>query len=200
MKKINFRSFLYIALTAGLLVGCADEPELPPYGQISFTEGFEEGADNTLLVTEGWTNYAEQGTAKWKIQRFNDNGYAEYSSFQTSAAVSIGWLVSPAIVLEENHSKRLRFAVSQSFVSSPLNKMQVYVSSDFDGTNVMDATWVEVTANIPGPDAEYFEFQDSGNIDLSAFSGNVYVAFKVTGSGSNADLDGSYQVDNVTIY
>ena len=150
--------------------------------------------------TEGWLNYAEQGTAKWTIQRYNNNGYAEYTSFQTSAAVSVGWLISPAIALEENHGKRLRFVSSQSFVSSPLNSLEVFVSTDFDGTNVAAATWTQVDATIPGPDAEYFEFLDSGLIDLANFSGNVYVGFKVTGSGTNNELDGSYQIDNVTIY
>lgn len=207
MKKINFKSFLYIALAAGMAAGCADEPELPNYGTFVFQERFEQGTDNVIIGTEeeapytGWTNFAESGSAKWKIQKFNGNGYAEYSSFQTTGPISIGWLISPAIVLEEFNTNTLRFAVSQSFVSDEANKFEVFVSTDYDGTNVTAATWTEVDVNAPGPDADFFAFQDAGTIDLSPFSGNVHIAFKVTGTDTATDdqLDGSYQIDNFTI-
>ena len=46
----------------------------------------------------------------------------------------------------------------------------------------------------------YFEFIKSGEIDLSAYKGNINIAFKVKGSGTNNALDGSYQVDAIRIY
>ncbi|HEY0046757.1 MAG TPA: choice-of-anchor J domain-containing protein [Flavobacterium sp.] len=204
MKKINFKSFLYLALAAGIGAGCADEPEIPAFSDILSQENFNAGSDNVIIGLdaaapyEGWVNFAEQGTAKWKIQQFSGNGYAEYTSFQTSAPVSIGWLISPAISVEENDSKKVQFAISQSFVTSTDNKFEVFVSSDFDGTNITDATWIEMDVNVPFGTPN-FEFQSGGIIDLSGFTGNVHVAFKVTGSGSNTALDGSYQIDDFTI-
>ncbi|HEX9980638.1 MAG TPA: choice-of-anchor J domain-containing protein [Flavobacterium sp.] len=199
--KINiFKYMLVGALSAGLFTACDTDTELPAYTPVVLGQDFNQGADNTLLDIPGWMNFAQEGTAKWKIQQFSGNGYAEFSSFLSAEAVNVGWLITPAFTLEEGNSKKLRFQASQSFVSSPANTLQILVSTNFDGTNVAAATWTPVDANLPGTDAEYFEFFDSGEISLAGFSGNTYVAFKVTGSGTNTSLDGSYQIDNVKVY
>lgn len=201
MKNI-FKALLLTALIAPLAVSCVqdDDTELPPYVALLLSEDFNIGADNTILETAGWLNYAETGTAKWKIQQYSSNGYAEFTSYQSGDATNVGWLISPAFTLAEANDKTLVFEVSQSYVTSTANKLEVLISTDFDGTNVTGATWTPLSANLPGTSATYFEFQDSGAIDLSAYSGNVHVAFKVTGSGTNTALDGSYQIDNVNIY
>lgn len=200
--KINFKNLFFAALAATALTGCVsdDDTVLPPYEPILLSQQFEGFADNTLLELPGWLNYAETGSSKWRIQVYSSNGYAEYSSYNSGDAVNVGWLISPAFTLEENNANKLRFQVSQSYVTSTANKLEVFISTDFDGTNVGTATWQPLSANIPGTSATYFEFQNSGDINLSAYSGNAYLAFKVTGSGTNTSLDGSYQIDNVTVY
>jgi hypothetical protein len=45
-----------------------------------------------------------------------------------------------------------------------------------------------------------FDFFSSGLVDLSSYAGKqVYIAFKVKGSGTNTSLDGTYEIDNVRI-
>jgi len=200
--KIFFKTLFLSAIAATCMVGCVadDDTQLPTYIAPLIAEKFNEGADNTLLVTPGWINFAETGTALWKIQVYNSNGYAEFSSFQSGNATNVAWLISPAIELAENNNKKLYFQSSQSYVSNVNNKLEVFISTNFDGTNVTAATWTPLEATLPGITAEYFEFMDSGIIPLSAFSGNARIAFKVTGSGTNQQLDGSYQIDNVNVY
>jgi hypothetical protein len=203
MKNI-FNKLLLAGLIAGLATGCVDEDDtqLSDHLPVDFAADFNVGADGTILTWPDWINYAEAGDALWTIQRFSSNGYAEFSSFQSGDLVNIGWLVSPAFELAENNTKKLRFQASQSFVSSSANKLEVLISTDFDGNpdNITSATWTPLQANLPGTDAEYFLFFDSGIIDLSAFSGTAHIAFKVTGSGTNTALDGSYQIDNPSVY
>ena len=201
MKTNNFKTILYSAIIGVSALSCTndDDFKLAPYIPIAFAEDFN-GVDNTILAIEGWTNFAEQGTAKWKFQKFGGNGYGEFSAFQSPDASCVGWLISPAVSLKAGNLLKLRFQVSQSFVSSSANKLETLISTDYDGTNVTTATWEPLNANIPGTDAEYFKFMDSGLIDLSGFSGDVYIAFKYTGSGTNSSLDGSYQIDSVRIY
>lgn len=201
MKNI-FKSLLLAAIIAPMAVSCVqdDDTVLPPYTPLLLAEDFNKGADNSLLDIPGWLNFASEGTALWKIQRYSGNGYAEFTTYQSGEASNVGWLVSPEVTLEEGNTKTLVFEVSQSYVSSAANKLEVFISTNFDGTNVAGATWVPLSANIPGTNATYFEFQDSGEIDLSAYNGPAHIAFKVTGSGTNTALDGSYQIDNVNIY
>jgi Domain of unknown function (DUF5017) len=200
--KINFKNTFLAALAAFSLTGCVsdDDTVLPPYTPILLAQQFEGFADNSLLELPGWLNYAEAGNAKWKIQVYSDNGYAEFNPYASGDASNVGWLVSPEFTLEEGNDKKVRFQVSQSYVSSSANKLDVYISTNFDGTNVAAATWTPLEADIPGTDATYFEFQTSGDISLSEFNGPVHLAFKVTGSGTNTSLDGAYQIDNVTVY
>ena len=201
MKKY-MKKFMFAAMVAVLATGCVseDDTELAPYDAVLISEKFDLGADNTILETEGWQNIAQTGSAQWRIQRYSGNGYAEFSSYQSGDNVNVSWLISPAIQLEANNPWALDFQVAQSYVTNPANSLEVLISTDYDGTNVDTATWIPLEANIPGTNAVYFEFMDSGEISLASYSGTAYIGFKVTGSGTNSSLDGSYQIDNVIVH
>lgn len=202
--KMNKIKLLVLAIfTSAMFTGCVNDDEdtsLPNYKPVVFGEDFETNAvDNEVLVIDGWKNYAEVGNAVWKWQTYQQNSYAEFTTFNSGDALNTGWLITPPIQLSETVDQTLLFQVSQSYVSSTANTLEVLISTDFDGTNVEAATWQALPAQIPGTTATYFEFQSAGEIDLSSFDGTVYVAWKVKGSGTNQQLDGSYQIDNVRI-
>lgn len=202
MKTNKLKSLLFAMLAAGTLSSCVDDTDtsLPNYKPVVFGEDFETNAvDNTPLNLPGWLNFAEVGTAVWKSQYYSSNNYAEFSSFQSGNAVNVAWLISPSINMDTYEGEKLVFQVAQSYVTSSANSLEVLISTDFDGTNVTTATWQNLPATIPGTSAVYFEFYSSGEIDLSSYTGNINLAFKVKGSGTNNTLDGSYQIDNVRI-
>jgi hypothetical protein len=201
MKINKIIAFLGI-FSLSIASSCSPEDDIviPNYTPTVFAEDFAPGAvDNTILDTENWSNIAEVGTAKWKEQVFSGNAYAEFSSFQTPDAVSIGWLISPKVDLGTEQNKNLIFRASQSFVSSSSNSLEVLIATDYDGTNLTTANWQNLTATLPTTSSPFFEFIYSGEIDLSTFTGNVNFAFKVKGSGTNTALDGSYQIDDVNV-
>lgn len=203
MKKNFLKYMLLLAFPIGLLTSCVsdDDTSLPNYSPIILGEDFETNAvDNTILTIDGWDNYAEAGTAKWKFQYYSSNNYAEFTSFQSGDASNIAWLISPAVDMDAHEAEKLVFQVSQSYVTSTLNKIEVLISSNYDGTNPTTATWTTLPANLPPTTATYFKFMDSGFIDLSSYTGKINIAFKVTGSGTNTTLDGSYQIDNFRVF
>lgn len=199
MKKYINKSILVALVAASFTVGCVteDDQRLPEFSQV-YGQDFN-GTDNVVLNIEGWKNFAEVGSVLWKTQVYSGNGYAEFSSYQSGEASNVGWLISPAITLEEDHNKVLRFQSSQAFVSSSANSLQVLISTDYDGENVTAATWTPIQANLPTVDSAYFEFIDSGEISLENYTGNIYVAFKVSGGTGNT-IDGSYQIDSFRVY
>jgi hypothetical protein len=200
MKNIKTILSLLIFVT---LFSCSPEDDIknPDFTPLIFGEDFAVGAiDNTILNTPGWTNYAEVGTMKWKEQEYSSNPYAEFSSFQSGEATNIGWLISPGINMDKAEGEKLIFQSSQSFVSSSSNSLEVLISTNFDGTNVLAATWQPLNATLPTTSSPYFEFISSGEIDLSSYTGTAYIAFKVKGSGTNTSLDGSYQIDTIRIF
>ena len=203
MKTNNIKSLLLGAITLVALTGCVndDDYETPDFTPLVFGEDFESGTDGSILDLPGWTNFSQAGTKKWLIGEYQDDKYAEFTSYQSGEVSNIAWLVSPAINMDAQEGEKLIFLSNQSYVSNASNSLEVFVSTDYDGTDVLAATWIQLdNAILPTVSSPYFEYIKSGEIDLSGYTGTLHVAFKVTGSGTNTALDGGYQIDDVRIF
>jgi len=163
------------------------------------SEDFQSAIHNTNLDFPGWTNFAEEGAWVWRERVYSGNGYTEFSTWNSPDDVNIAWLISPGVDLDAQENEFLNFKMAQHHLQSDLNTAEVFISTDFDGSNVLGATWISVSANLPNQSNSWYQFVDSGLIDLSSYSGTLHVAFKVTGSGTDQTLDGAYQLDDFTI-
>lgn len=200
MKINKLTTLLFASLSIGIFSSCVndDDTVLPEFKALILGENFSEGADNTLLEIEGWTNFAETGTVRWTNQTYSGNGYAEFTSFQSGQASNIGWLISPAINLDAQEGEKLVFQAAQAYVDNTANTLEVLISTDFDGENVTTASWQTLNATLPTTASTRFAFINSGTIDLSRITGTAHIAFRVKGNGTT--LDGTYQIDNVRVY
>ena len=162
-------------------------------------ENFDSGTDNTNLDFPGWVNFAETGRELWTEQIFSGNGYTEFSGFRTGDAVNVGWLVSPSVDMSAHSQVFVNFMLAQHHLDSDQNTLEVFVSTDFDGTNVTSATWQPISVNIPTQADSWYQFKDAGLVDLSAYSGTLYIGFKYVGSGTDTDLDGAYMIDDFKV-
>lgn len=167
-----------------------------------FKEDFEKVVDKTNLSLPGWANIAQKGTPVWKGTVYNGNGYAEFAISGTKVVSNVAWLISPKIDLDVHTNEILTFRSAQHHldVDSPLNTLDIFISTNFDGVNIATATWTPLKATVPKQATPWYQFIGSGAIDLSAFKGKVNIAFRYTGSGKNAALDGAFMVDDVQIF
>lgn len=149
---------------------------------------------------EGWANFAEAGNGLWTEQIFDGNCYTEFNAFRSGDALNIAWLVTPPIDMDAHTQEILVFQTAQHHLSSPDNTLEAFVSTDFDGTDVLSATWTPIEARLAGMSDDWYDFVPSWEVDLSAYSGNLYIAFKYVGSGTNTQLDGGYFVDEVRVF
>jgi hypothetical protein len=181
---------------------CSEEAEIAPFKALIFSEGFSSDSPffnfNGNFDFPGWTNYAETGTRLWTEREFNDDGYIQFSTFGSGQASNIGWAITPAIDLGEAENVVLSFSSATNFVDNPANKLEVLISTDFDGTNVLGATWTALDATVANETTNGYVYIPSGEIDLSSYSGIIHIAFRVTGNGTT--LDGLFQVDKVKVY
>lgn len=201
MKKLkNILKYSFVA--AICLTSCSKESdiELQVYNSFLFQENFNESVDNTTFDLPMWTNFNEVGTRKWSEQKFYDNGYAEFSAFSSGQLINVGWLISPSINMDLHNGEKLSFQAAQNFLRSRENSLELLISTNFDGTNVLNADWINIPVVTPTPDTPRFDFINSGVVDLSKYKGNLHFAFKVKGSGTNSNLSGTYQIDNVGIF
>ena len=203
MKKIFIYSLLALAsLTA--FVSCTEESdvEYPKVKTTIFVENFTDNTDGTVLNTTGWANYAQVGTKRFTEEIYQDNGYAEFTSFNSGQASNVAWLISPAFDMNKQDGEKLVFQAAHAFLTSADNTLELMVSTDYDGNiaNFNQASWINVPATTPKPSNDYYEYVNSGEVDLSQFNGTLHFAFKVKGSGTNSNLDATFQIDNIRLY
>lgn len=167
-----------------------------------FSEDFQTVKNNVNFVLPGWSNIVEKASKLWKSMLYAGNGYAEFNTTSTTAAENIAWLVSPGINMASYKNAVLSFRSAQHDlkVDSSLNSLEVYISTNFDGASIAKAKWTKLDAKFPSLSTPSRQFISSGGIDLSAYSGNVHIAFKYIGSGKDKTLNGAFMVDDVKIF
>lgn len=135
----------------------------------------------------GWTFVDVEGTqATWSIAQYGGNHYANINGYNKGA--NEDWCISPAFNLNAYDNPSLSFKTAMSFNGPDL---KVYFSNDYDGSNPATATWTELTATLSGGS---YTWTESGNIDLSSFSGsNCYIGFKYT---CTEDEAAAWEVDD----
>ncbi len=168
----------------------------------SLFETFNSAVDNTNLDIANWINYAEAGSELWTEQVYYGNGYTEFTAYNTDESSNIGWLISPGINMDTQDGEVLNFQTEYSYPDAGHYPLEVFVSTDFNGqeSGIAAATWEPLTVTIAHPDNtnDWFTWIDSGAVDLSSYTGTLYIAFKYTGSDTS-NQNSTIHVDNVII-
>lgn len=211
MKNI-FYKIVIVAFSISF-VSCEDpETELAPFKPVVYKEVFDPNfiQEDEYLVIKDWTSFAQVGSVKWTEQDDDENGYIQFTTFgSTTGDVSnVAWAITPKINMDNSVNEILTFKTAAEFVTDANNKLEVFISNDFDGVDVLAATWVPVvnaniaglSTNLPTGSADGVLNINSGQVDLSTYTGNIHIAFKATGSSTNSNLDGSLRVDEIKIY
>lgn len=167
-----------------------------------FTEDFQLVKNNVNFALPGWSNVVEKASKLWKSMVYGSNGYAEFNTTSTSAAENVAWLISPKIDLKDYKNVVLSFRSAQHDlkIDSAFNTLEIYVSTNFEGSNLSQAKWIKLDAKVASLSTPAREFISSGGIDLSSYSGNINIAFKYIGSGKNKTLNGAFMVDDIKIF
>lgn len=165
-------------------------------------QDFNSATDGENLNIDGWINYAEEGSELWTEQVFSGNGYAEFTAFSTGDSSNIGWLISPSFDLDAQDGEILTFQTQHAFPDAGHDAIKLFISTDFDGDedNITSSTWIELdfTSSLEDDFDEWYTFVDSGQIDISSYTGTGYIAFRYTGSDTS-NMNTTIHVDNVAI-
>lgn len=163
-----------------------------------FSENFESTTANTTIALAGWGNYSEAGTVKYQAKTFSSNKYAQMTAFGSGQASVKSWLVTPAINLGTYTNKMLIFQTIDGYNNGATFK--AYISTNYTGNATpWTATWTELPATISSGNTSGYasSFLSSGFINLNAYSGNIYIAFKYDGGDPGKTT--TYQVDNIKV-
>ena len=200
MKKYIITT-CFSLLFLGLFSSCDEDTTLPPMYPDVYSEDF---TDIPPFAFQDWVLFSQAGSKTWFKGSYKPSGqtiandYIEFSSFGSGDASNIGWAITPAYNIDLLAQKALIFQSAQHHVTSVENKLEVLVSTNFNGTDVLGATWIPLKFKAPAPGSVNYVWVNSGKVNLSAFSGNIYIAYRVTGNGTN--LTGAYQIDNIKLF
>jgi len=164
-----------------------------------FSENFETLPNGPNIYLTGWLNMAEAGSVLWHSERYKGNTYAEFSPYHSKEQSNIGWLITPPIDMDIYSNEYMIFETAQHHFDNAT--LEVFISNDFDGNEAdfLKANWIKVNAVLASKTDPPYKFISSGKIDISSYSGEIYIAFKYTGSGSTKS-DGGFFVDNIKVF
>ncbi len=153
----------------------------------------DENFDAATEIPAGWFQKQVAGDKTWFVKAFNNNNYVSMSGFKGTAPFD-QWLISPAIDMDKVSDKTLTFDTQVNGYGATTTTLKVYVVTNLDKLD--DATELNATF-ATAPASGYSNWANSGSIDLKAFTGKVYIAFRY-----QATQDANYAtwcVDNVKL-
>lgn len=190
-----------VLMLSGLMTSCVteDDQELPQYNPVIFYEDFQTILTDSFDATP-WTIVNEEGSKSWFSNSYRENGYFEFSPFNSGENLNISWMITPSINIDEANAKRLIFKVAQHHVVDTTNNYLVVMVSDNFSGDISTATWVEKNITLPPTGSAYnYDFYNSGVVDLSEFSGNIHIGFKAVGGTATVNA-GAYQIDDIKVF
>lgn len=127
-------------------------------------------------IPAGWTSLKAAGDKAWYATDFNSKSYAACTGFKGTTPPYDAWLISPAIDLSKVADKKLSFDTQVNGYGSTTSVFEVYVLTSADPAT---ATKTKLNPALPSaPASGYSDWLSSGELDLSSFSGTVYIGFR----------------------
>lgn len=176
--------------TAYKLEGGSTPTPTPTDPVASINENF----DASSSIPAGWTQKQVAGDKAWYVPSFNGNNYAAMTGFKGNGPFD-QWLISPAIDMSKVSNKVLTFDTQVNGYGSTQSALKVFVLTAADPTTAKTTQLNPTLATAPA--SGYSDWANSGELDLSAFSGIIYIGFEYT--SPVADNYATWCVDNVKL-
>lgn len=172
------------------------EPEVDALVMNSLDENFESGEIYENVALLGWTNFVEAGQKAWVFKSYNNNLYAEFSSYKSNGQ-NIVWLITPYLELAD--MAKPVFTFSAGIRNYNADCIQVLLSEDYNGADPVSANWKDITNHFC---VDYLSgnLVLAGGFDLTDYKDKrINIAFKYTGSGVDPLATTTCQLDNVKV-
>ena len=180
---------------SGVTGDCSD-----PITSVNVT--FDNAVDGENACQECWLNIAVKGNSYWQ-GAYDDYDWTpgtnviEASGYGSSEPELEIWFISPPITFGTTDKLSFQSGVSYTYINDELS---VWISEDFDGSNVSGASWSQIPASISGASAALVY---SGTLYLEEylsqnFSGEYNIGFKYEATPLTVETT-AYRIDNIQI-
>jgi len=165
----------------------------------TLSENFESFSNYDDIEVDGWQNMIVSGGRYWIAKVFDNNVYMQASGFNSGVNEMETWVITRPVTITAQ--KVLSFRSAKAFWEhNPGNEpFELLFSSDYDGTNLVTATWTPLSATLAeeGTSATDFDWVASGDINLPVQTGmSGVIAFKYVGSDNEST---SFIIDDIVV-
>ncbi|MCU4155977.1 hypothetical protein J1N10_08310 [Carboxylicivirga sp. A043] len=154
-------------------------------------EDFESAADYDPANINGWSVVSVLGDRDWQIRTYSDNYYAQASAHNGAAEDYEYWLITPLIDFDNATNKVMSFETAKSFWKST-SSLEVYV---LDSKEIANADLIKLDVTLAQESDGDNTFIPSGDVDLSAQTGQKYIGFKYVAKGGSQNST-TFRIDN----
>lgn len=145
------------------------------------------------IKNDGWVYVKVSGDKDWYLREFDSNTYATCTAYLGTSGPWDSWLISPAIDLDKASVKSLKFDTQAAYQSTN-STMELYILSSNDPNT---ATKTQLNPILPEIPSSGYSSWVATAIDLSAYSGVVYIGWRYYGESSSGSS--TYCIDNVSV-
>lgn len=138
-----------------------------------------------------WSAVSVASDYVWLASSYQGKPFAKMNGYGDASGAADDWLISPAFTFDG--TQVLTFENAKNF-SGP--DLQLYVSTDYNGSNVTTASWTELSFT---KSTGSYTFVNSGDVNLSAYTGTAHIAFRYTSTGSASGQASAWEVANVRV-
>ena len=146
-------------------------PDTPPVDDVvaALNENFASG------IPANWKSVQISGDKAWYKTEYSGTAYAAMTGYKGTQPPYDAWLVTPGIDMSKVTEKSFSFRTQVNGYGSTTTKFEVYVMTQADtkGSNTKLNPTIATA-----PASGYSEWVESGKIDLSAYSGTIYIGFR----------------------
>ncbi|WKZ65211.1 MAG: DUF5689 domain-containing protein [Flavobacteriales bacterium] len=164
-------------------------------------EDFGTTTANVDVDLDCWNNQAQLGSRFWRGTSVSGNMAVQATSFSSSNASDVSWLVTPPVTYSPGMT--LSFRSQRGFGVAGHDPFALFISTNYSIGNLATANWAPLTCAYATPSTADQVWVESGAVDLGAalppgYTGAFVVGFRYTGSGPNGQTT-NFRIDDVQI-
>lgn len=177
--------------------GKYEEP-ITPIGS-SYYCNFEASADINYYIERGWKNIAiSGGLSGWYVKNNSGQQFATCSAYLGTATGGPyeNWLVSPGIDIDNADAKTVSF-ITQAGYTSENSGLTVWVLTTPNPRGCEPKQLECAIAQVPS--SGFSKWVESGTIDLSSFTGKIYIGFRYYASQGGQGYSSEFHIDDFNL-
>jgi len=144
-----------------------------------------------FVTLKGWEAISLASNKNWYATNYQGKPYAYINGFgSTNSEASNDWLVSPKMTF--GGTRVLSFENATRYTGGDF---KLKISTDYNGS-VSTATWTEIPFT---KSTGNYVFVNSGDLDLSAYTGQVNIAFHYTSTSGATNEAAGWEITNLRV-